>query len=360
MSTPIYQIDKLAHYYNGLPVLKLDTFSVEKAAILGLVGPNGSGKSTLLKLLAFVDRPTQGQIRFNGKPEVPFSDEVRFQVTLLTQEPYLLKRSVFDNIAYGLRIRHGRKDFRSQVADALSMVGLEPDTFTHRKWNELSGGEAQRVALAARLTLRPEVLLLDEPTASVDGASAQMIREAALNARKEWGTTLVIASHDREWLHAVCDDVVHLFRGRPLGSSAVNIVYGPWEKGADGVWGKRLSDGQRLVVPTPPSADAVLTVPPEAITLGSESVFHNDPRCIRGTIAGLNLKTKTKTPSLIATTRFSGINLSVQIDPGQAEKQGIYPGRQVAARLSEADMAWVGEGDQKNRTQMESRRIHGG
>jgi tungstate transport system ATP-binding protein len=200
----------------------LNALSVEKAAILGLAGPNGSDKSTLLKLLAFVDRPSKGQVRFKGKPEVPFSEGVRFQVTLLTQEPYLLKRSVFDNVAYGLRIRNRRKNPRPQVADALSMVGLDPDTFMHRAWNELSGGEAQRVALAARLALRPEVLLLDEPTASVDGASAQMIREAALNARKEWGTTLVIDSHDREWLHEVCDDVMHLFRGRPLGSSAVN------------------------------------------------------------------------------------------------------------------------------------------
>jgi tungstate transport system ATP-binding protein len=172
MDTPIYQIEKLAHRYNGRPVLQLDAFSIEKAAILGLVGPNGSGKSTLLKLLAFVDRPSRGQVRFKDKPEVPFSDGVRFQVTLLTQEPYLLKRSVFDNVAYGLRIRNGRKDFRPHVAEALSMVGLDPDTFMHRPWNELSGGEAQRVALAARLALRPEVLLLDEPTASVDGASA--------------------------------------------------------------------------------------------------------------------------------------------------------------------------------------------
>jgi ribulose kinase len=87
-----------------------------------------------------------------------------------------------------------------------------------------------------------------------------------------------------------------------------------------------------------------LAIPPGAITIRSGSVFQNDPRYIRGNIAGLRLKTKTKTPCLIATTRFSGINLSVQIDPGLAEKQGIYPGRQVAASFSAANMAWVGEG----------------
>ena len=90
------------------------------------------------------------------------------------------------------------------------MVGLPPDKFSRRKWFELSGGEAQRVALAARLVLRPEVLLLDEPTSSVDVASAQRMHEAVLEAKNSWKTTLVIASHDQTWLHGVCDTYVDL------------------------------------------------------------------------------------------------------------------------------------------------------
>lgn len=344
MTTPIYQIENLVHYYNGRPALRLDTFSVAKATILGLVGPNGSGKSTLLKLLAFVEQPSQGQIRFKGKPEVPFSDRVRFQVTLLTQEPYLLKRSVYDNVAYGLRIRYGRRDFRSEVAEALALVGLAPDVFLCRFWNELSGGEAQRAALAARLALRPEVLLLDEPTASVDGHSAHKIREAALNARKEWGTTLIIASHDREWLHLVCDNVTHLVKGRPVGSDAANILYGPWEKGPGGQWSKSLADSRRLMVSEPPSADAVLTIPPEAICLLPDADLERDPHCLLGTIVSLHLRVKNNVPLMIAVVRFAGVNLSVQIAPEAAEKDGLYPGKRVWARISFEDMAWIGEG----------------
>ena len=83
----------------------------------------------------------------------------------------------------------------------------------HRKWNQLSGGEAQRVAMAARLILSPQVLLLDEPTASVDIESADMIRKAAVIARKQWHSTILIASHDQNWLNGVCDNYIHMFKG---------------------------------------------------------------------------------------------------------------------------------------------------
>ena len=100
MSQNIYQITNLEHYYNKTPALKINRFSISPASIIGLIGPNGSGKTTFLKLLAFVEKPTKGKIFFKGKAAEPFADYVRFQVTLLTQEPYLMKRSVFDNISY--------------------------------------------------------------------------------------------------------------------------------------------------------------------------------------------------------------------------------------------------------------------
>ena len=101
----------------------------------------------------------------------------------------LKKRTVYKNIAYGLKVRGDRDNLTQSVHDALNMVGLDPDAFAQRQWDELSGGEAQRVALAARLVLKPRVLLLDEPTASVDAASSELIRVASLRARSEWGTT---------------------------------------------------------------------------------------------------------------------------------------------------------------------------
>ena len=237
MKPPLYTIRSLEHAYAGGPtVLAIDQLSVAAGGILGLVGPNGSGKSTLLKLMAFVEKPTRGEIRFKGRRGEPFTDHVRFQVTLLTQEPYLMKRSVYENVAYGLKLRGDRRAWRPRVAAALSLVGLAPERFAARKWYQLSGGEAQRVALAARLALQPEALLLDEPTASVDAASAELIKAAVIRARDEWGATLVIASHDWQWLYGICDETLHLFRGRILESGADNLLFGPWEPGPDPWW----------------------------------------------------------------------------------------------------------------------------
>ena len=106
---------------------------------------------------------------------------------------------------------------KARVHEALAWVGLNSRDFADRPWYALSGGEAQRVALASRLILKPDVLLLDEPTANVDAMSAQLIKDAALKARQEWGTTLIIASHDWQWLHEVADSTLHLFKGRFLG-----------------------------------------------------------------------------------------------------------------------------------------------
>lgn len=225
-NSSIFELKQISHYYKNAKsaskqenVLEVDELTIPKGSITGLMGPNGSGKSTLLKLLAFAFKPTSGTILFNGRAEHPFSKNVRFNITLLTQEPYLLKRSVYDNIYYGLKIRkiHGythKRAGKKKIRNAMAHVGLEFHQFAHRKWNELSGGEAQRVAMAARLVLKPQVLLLDEPTASVDVESAALIRDAAKKARLEWGTTVLVASHDRNWLGGVCDSDIYLRQGR--------------------------------------------------------------------------------------------------------------------------------------------------
>ena len=85
------------------------------------------------------------------------------------------------------------------------------------------------MALAARLILKPEVLLMDEPTASIDALSAQLIKDAVLKARRDWGTTLIVASHDWQWLYGICDTVFHLLKGRFLGTGRENVLFGPWE-----------------------------------------------------------------------------------------------------------------------------------
>ncbi|AMK11579.1 energy-coupling factor ABC transporter ATP-binding protein [Pseudodesulfovibrio indicus] len=212
MSTPLIALENIRQRYSDRTVLEIDNLEFQSGAIIGLAGPNGSGKSTLLRLLAFLESPAHGTVKFLGIPTQARS-AVNRQVTLLVQEPYLLKRTVYANVAYGLRIR-GKNDIPAKVNRALEIVGLDPAAFAKRQWFELSGGEVQRVALAARLALKPKLLLMDEPTASLDSKSAGLIHDAALSARDEYGASLVVASHDMAWLEAVTDHIHHLENGR--------------------------------------------------------------------------------------------------------------------------------------------------
>ena len=213
MEEPLYHLENLSQVYGDRTVLEVDRLDIQARTITGLIGPNGSGKSTLMRILAFLEEPARGQGVFQGKPFSQVSLDLRRQVTMLSQEPYLLKRSVRANVSYGLKLR-GNTDSQAPVSQALQKVGLDPARFSHRSWRELSGGEAQRVALAARLVLKPKVLLLDEPTASVDRESSELILRAALDARDQWGTTLIIISHQLTWLRAIADRILSMDYGR--------------------------------------------------------------------------------------------------------------------------------------------------
>ncbi len=340
VSQPIYRIENLAHRYNRQPVLEVNRLEIEPASIIGLVGPNGSGKSTLLKLMAFILRPTEGRILFDGVPARPFDELVRFQVTLLTQDPYLMKRTVFNNIVYGLKVRGDRENWTQPVHDAMAMVGLDPDAFSLRQWDELSGGEAQRVALAARLVLKPRVLLLDEPTASVDAASSERIRAASLRARSEWGTALVIASHDREWLYDVCDEVIHLFKGKLAGTGRSNMIFGPWTHEEHGRCYKLLGDSRRLTVSTPPDADATAFIDPAAIriigkgdtTTTANTVF------VDGTVTRLSLERRSG--DLFADVRVGSLTLVVRVTESHLAAMTLHRGWPVTLAYRPDRIRW--------------------
>lgn len=212
MTQPLIRLENVCQRYGARTVLNVDSLNIEPGKIIGLAGPNGSGKSTLIRLLAFLEAPAEGTMYFEERPTSIKPGFVHRSVTLLVQEPYLLKRTVFANVAYGLNVR-GKNDVTAKVHHAMSLVGLDPETFAKRQWYELSGGEAQRVALAARLVLKPKLLLLDEPTASLDVKSAKLVQEAALSARKEYGAGLVIVSHDMNWLESVSDKILFLDKG---------------------------------------------------------------------------------------------------------------------------------------------------
>jgi tungstate transport system ATP-binding protein len=335
---PIYQIRSLEHSYSGKTVLSIEHLTVQPAFIVGLIGPNGSGKSTLLRMLGLIERPTRGEILFEGRKVEPFSDAARFQITMLPQEPFLMKRSVLSNVSYGLKLRGNGIDVIHRVSEALSLVGLAFEDYARRPWYALSGGEAQRVALAARLALKPKVLLLDEPTASVDAASAQLIKEGSLRARQQLGTTLIVASHDWQWLYEICDEILHLFNGKISGTGRETIIYGPWQKLEAGKWGKILSDGQQLGVPSPPGREAAAVIDVLSVNEKDSSPAGADV-VLRGIVSRLSLERKTS--RLFATILVGDIPFTVRLTPQQNKEHAIFPGQTISIRYRLDRIKWI-------------------
>jgi tungstate transport system ATP-binding protein len=196
MNGPIYSLERISQAYEGRVVLEIDTLDIHAGEVLGIVGPSGAGKSTLLRLLNFLEPPDRGAIRFAGHTfaegrTMPL--EVRRRVTTVFQRALLLNRSVWANVAYGLRLR-GNRDGRAVIEEALERVGLIDQA--GQRAQTLSGGEAQRVALARAIVLRPEVLLLDEPTANLDPYNVAQIEEIVRELNDRDGTTVVLVTHN--------------------------------------------------------------------------------------------------------------------------------------------------------------------
>ncbi|MCF8030780.1 MAG: energy-coupling factor ABC transporter ATP-binding protein [Desulfohalobiaceae bacterium] len=208
----LYRLKHLEKTYSGRRVLTVPELTLRRSCLAGIHGPNGGGKSTLLRILGLLEAPDKGSIRFLGRNAGPENLALRRRVAMLPQNPYLLRRSVLGNVTYGLKLR-GERGAEDLARQALDTVGLPFQRFARRKWRELSGGETRRVALAARLALRPDALLLDEPLANLDPESAELIRQATLDARQNWGTGVILVGHDLEWLRSVCERILRVERG---------------------------------------------------------------------------------------------------------------------------------------------------
>ena len=204
----LYEGYDLTQVYHGITALSLPKFVLHKGEVLGLTGPNGSGKSTLLRLLAFLEPPASGKLLWQGGEDAP-----RREITLLLQEPYLLRDNVFRNVTLGLALRGKKKALYDAYTAAMRAVGFDKaDDMAKRPSHALSGGEKQRVALAARLILHPTVLLLDEPTSSVDALSARAIVHAVRETIAE-GTTVVYATHDKNLQNALGGRILQIGTG---------------------------------------------------------------------------------------------------------------------------------------------------
>ncbi len=222
MGEVLYSLRGVVKCFGEREALNLARLDLEAGMITAVEGPNGAGKTTLLAILALLTPPDQGRLLFAGQ-EAPHAGSrltaLRQEITLVAQQAYLFDTSVVKNLAYGLRLRGlAREQREARVAEALAQVGLAD--FGPRRARRLSGGEMQRVALARALVLRPRALLLDEPFANLDPASAEVF-ERVVGALPGQGCSVVLVSHAREQARRLAQRVISLREGCLAGDSGL-------------------------------------------------------------------------------------------------------------------------------------------
>jgi NitT/TauT family transport system ATP-binding protein len=198
------------------------TFDVARGEFACVVGPSGAGKTTLLRCLAGLLPPTSGEAFFEGAPlrSVPDGIGVVFQDYGRSLFPWL---TVNRNIELPLRVRGvGRAERASRVAEVLSSVGLA-EHGRHYPW-QLSGGMQQRVAIARALAYRPDLLLMDEPFASVDAQARFELEDLILRVRQEFGVTVVFVTHDIDEAVYLADRIVVVSTSPGVVTEIVNVA----------------------------------------------------------------------------------------------------------------------------------------
>jgi tungstate transport system ATP-binding protein len=310
----------IRHRYEGRVVLDLPAFTVPDGGKLAIVGHNGSGKSTLLRLLAVLERPSEGQVLIDGRPA---DAAARRRVTLVEQRPVLLPGTVRDNLAFGLRVRgaDGAAVDRdvAAVAERQGIASLLP-----RRRHELSEGEIQRVAVARALAVRPDVLLLDEPTSSADRAASQALFHGLQTELAERRMTVCLASHQLEDAYRWADDIRALAEGRlspvtPENLFRVDVPAGPATET------KRVRVGPvEIAVMTDRSGSAILAVPAEDVLVSLTPVVSSARNVFTGCITRV-----TQQRGAVHVTADMGIELVAAVTPEAVRELGLVPGTAV-------------------------------
>ena len=225
------EFDHVVMNFGEKEVLKDVSFSVSDGEIFTFIGPSGSGKTTILRLIDMLERPKSGKILIDGTNVTKIRDRekvrVRRRMSMVFQKPSPLRGSVYANVAMGLQFRKVSADeIARHVSESLEMVGL--GGYEERKAITLSGGEMQRVAIARAITTKPEVLLLDEPTANLDPVSTETIESMIGDLKDRLGITVILSTHDMVQGQRLANRIAVVIDGRigQVGTSK-QIFYQP-------------------------------------------------------------------------------------------------------------------------------------
>lgn len=209
--------ENISKYYNSHPALDKVDLKIAQGEFVFIVGQSGAGKSTLLKLLIAEERPTEGKVFLDGKEitALPHSELplLRRRIGTVFQDFKLLaQKTAYENVAFAMEVAgRSKKEIEEDVPQILQLVGLEQKARNFPK--ELSGGEQQRVAIARALVHQPDIIIADEPTGNLDPLNTWDIIRLLMKIN-ELGTTIILATHDREIINTINKRVISVDKGK--------------------------------------------------------------------------------------------------------------------------------------------------
>lgn len=281
-----YKLSDIRTVYTDFS-LDIDDFSIERGGIHAIVGPNGSGKSTLLNILALLEPPHSGDIYFNGQKAV-FSNqhtltEMRRHISYCLQNTYLFTMSVYDNIAYGLRIRRiAEPEIHRRVNEMMERLNIQ--SFAKRKPFELSGGEAQRVALARNFVIDAEVYILDEPTSSVDKNSVAAVESVIQHLNTSHNATVLFTTHNRDQAYRLTGSVLSLINGTIKNMPYENIYTGDLRISENGLYVLPLSETCNVTTEYYETGTVTAAIDPRDIIVSAHKLDSSAVNSLQGTI----------------------------------------------------------------------------
>ena len=318
----VLELRGVRHRYDGRVVLDLERFAVPPGALIAIVGPNGAGKSTLLRLLALLERPTEGAVLLDGRPA---DLALRRRVTLVEQRPVLLRGTTRQNLEFGLRVRGIRRTEVNRLVDNVAgRLGITP--LLDRRRHELSDGEVQRIAVARALAVEPDVLLLDEPASSADRAAAQSLYHALAEERARRPLAVCLASHQLEDAYRWADDVRALADGRLSPVTPENLFRIELPVGAPGDLKHVQVGNVEIAALTDKSGPAILAVPPTDILVSREPLTSS----ARNVFCGRVTRLVHQRGGAVHVTADVGVELVAVVTEDAARDLGLTPGSPVA------------------------------
>jgi len=321
-----YRVKDLIKTYGGRTVLNLEDISLEGGKVHGIIGPNGAGKTTFLEVLAFLLPPTSGEVWF-GEERVDFSGlkliRLRQRVVMVQQKPILFTTTVYNNVEFPLKIRGRPGPERERtVNELLDLVGME--NFRDAKAHRLSGGETQRVAIAQALACSPEVILMDEPTASVDVENQINIERIIREINRKKGISVIFTTHDMIQASRMADEIVFMFEGKAADSIHENIFSGRIETDPGGDKYCVIREGLRVGLRTGRTGQVRMAINPGRVVINRDGGEISNENNFKGRLMQLTYE-KGRVRALIDI----GVPLSVLIPEEAVNDLNLVMGEMV-------------------------------